>query len=232
MGKDNRKNHPATFVLVHGAWAGAWAWKRIIERLSAKGHRVYAPTLSGLGERSHLADRGINLTTHVYDIVNEILWKDLDKVVLVGSSYGGLVITGVAEKIGSRIASLVYVDAFIPANGQSFTDITGWHPAGDLIDPPPVPRGTYADKADREWILGKVTPQPTATFTERLRVKGVYQRVRRKTYIQAKGWDGPFDSLAQSLSSDPAWTMHELSCGHDVANHMPDELTRILEASA
>ena len=94
-----RSSNPTTFVLVHGAWAGAWALARLVDRLIAKGHRVYAPTLSGLGERSHLAGYDVNLSTHVNDIVNEITWKDLDHVVLVGFSYGGLVVTGAAEKM-------------------------------------------------------------------------------------------------------------------------------------
>src|SRR5690606_2556298 len=102
----------ATFVVAHGAWAGSWAWMRVADRLHARGHRVFVPTLSGLGERSHLAGSSINLTTHIGDVVNEIRWKDLDGVVLVGHSYGGFVITGVAEEIAGRIASIVYVDAF------------------------------------------------------------------------------------------------------------------------
>src|SRR5215207_1008720 len=110
----------ATFVLVHGAWAGGWAWMRVADILVAPGHRVYTPTLSGLGERSHLADRNIDLTTHVNDIVNEIRWKDLENIVLVGHSYSGFVITGVAEHVLERIASIVYVDASIPSDGQSF----------------------------------------------------------------------------------------------------------------
>lgn len=229
----HKRTGPATFVLVHGAWAGAWAWTRIVDRLTAKGHRVYAPTLSGLGERSHLAGAGckINLTTHVNDIVNEIKWKELDRIVLVGVSYGGMVITGVAEKVGERIASIVYVDAFVPANGQSFSDITGWNPAGKMVDPPPLPEDAYADEADRAWVESKVTAQPTATLKERLRVTGAYQRVPRKTYVQATGWAGPFDAPAAAARSDPSWTVYEVACGHDVPNHKPAELTAILEAS-
>jgi pimeloyl-ACP methyl ester carboxylesterase len=226
-----RRNGAATFVLVHGAWAGAWAWTRVIDRLTPNGHRIHAPTLSGLGERSHLAGCNINLTTHVNDIVNEIKWKDLDQIVLVGLSYGGLVITGVAEQVGERIASIVYVDAFVPANGQSFADITGWHPAGEMIAPPPAPEGTYVNEADHAWVNSKTTPQPIATLTEKLRVTGAYQRVPKKTYIQATGWAGPFDAPAAAARSDRSWTVYDIACGHDVPNHKPDELTAILEAS-
>ena len=109
--------------LVHGAGHGGWCWQRVADRLTAKGHRVFAPTLTGLGERSHLLNDKIDLTTHISDIVNEIKWKDLDQIVLVGHSYGGMVITGVAEQLVSRIASIVYLDAFLPGDGQSVTDV-------------------------------------------------------------------------------------------------------------
>ena len=114
---------PATFVLVHGAGHGGWCWQRVADRLTAKGHRVFAPTLTGLCERSHLLNDKIDLTTHISDIVNEIKWKDLDQIVLVGHSYGGMVITGVAEQLASRIASIVYLDAFLPGDGQSVADV-------------------------------------------------------------------------------------------------------------
>src|SRR6476620_7093518 len=106
-------------VLVHGAWHGGWCWQRVVDRLTAKGRTVFAPTLSGVGERSHLASETITLQTHIDDIVNEMKWKDLDRVVLVGHSYGGMVITGVAERMHDRIAAIAYLDAFIPADGQS-----------------------------------------------------------------------------------------------------------------
>lgn len=224
-----RSSNPTTFVLVHGAWAGAWALARLVDRLIAKGHRVYAPTLSGLGERSHLAGYDVNLSTHVNDIVNEITWKDLDHVVLVGFSYGGLVVTGAAEKIAERIASVVYVDAFIPADGQSFADITGWNPIGKMTAPPDMPADAFANEADRAWVVSKATQQPTATLTERLHVTGAYQRVSKKVYVKASGWAGPFDSLASTLRADPSWTVLQIPCGHDVANLRPDELAAILD---
>ena len=108
---------PATFVLVHEAAHGGWCWQRVADRLTAKGHRVLAPTLTGLCERSHLLNDKIDLTVHINDMVNEIKWKDLDQIVLVGHSYGGMVITGVAEQLASRIASIVYLDAFLPGDG-------------------------------------------------------------------------------------------------------------------
>jgi pimeloyl-ACP methyl ester carboxylesterase len=222
------------YVLVHGAWAGSWAWMRVADRLTSKGHRVFAPTLSGLGERSHLAGSSINLTTHINDVVNEIRWKDLSDLVLVGHSYGGFVITGAAEEIGERIASIVYVDAFIPRDGQAFADFAPeWNlPADALIPPQPAVTGDYRDDADRIWVNEKATPQPAGTFTERVRVTGAYNSVPKKTFVQATGWDSPFKDTVAQFRADPAWQVHEIACGHDIAVEMPDELTDVLEKSA
>jgi pimeloyl-ACP methyl ester carboxylesterase len=223
-------DRPATFVLVHGAWAGSWHWLRVAARLIEKGHRVFAPTLSGLGERSHLAQCRINLTTHVNDIVNEIIWKDLDQVVLVGHSYGGFVITGVAEEIVERIASIVYVEAFIPTDGQSFADLaSSLDVTKEMTPAPPSSEGDYLNELDRAWVESKATPQPTPTFTEKLRVTGAYQRIARKAFIRATGWDGPFDEVVERLRADPGWTVYEIACGHDVPIEKPVELAAILE---
>jgi pimeloyl-ACP methyl ester carboxylesterase len=220
----------ATFVLVHGAWAGGWCWSRVVDLLIAKGHRVYTPTLSGLGERSHLARGGINLTTHVNDVVNEIKWKDLDQIVLVGHSYGGLVITGVAEQVGERIASIVYLDAFIPGDEQSFADLAPWLDRTEAMTaPPPTAEGDFINEGDRAWVDSKATPQPTATFTEKLRVTGAYQRVAKKTYICAT--NGPLPGNADALRSDSSWTVYDVACGHDVEIDAPQKLAEILEAS-
>lgn len=219
----------ASFVLVHGAWAGAWAWMRVADRLTARGHAVFAPALSGLGERSHLAGPWIGLMTHVHDIVNEIRWKDLDRVVLVGHSYGGFVISGAAELVGERIASIVYVDAFMPADGQSFADIAPWlDPTQPTTPAPPTADCDYLDQADRAWVDLKATAQPTATFTEKLRVTDAYQRVPRKTFIRATGWDSPFGTTATALRADPTWAVHEVASGHDIPIDKPDELTELL----
>ena len=225
---------PATFVLVHGAWHGGWCWERVVQRLQAKGHRVYAPTLTGLCERSHLLTPAVNLTTHVTDVVNEIRWKDLDKVVLVGHSYGGPVITGVAEQVGDRIASIVYLDAFIPADGQSVADTA---PAtfsfSGLSVPAPKASGFNVNAADQAWVDSKLTPQPTACMTEKLRVTGAYKRIPKRVYIQAvRNGRGQFDGAVRGLAADRAWIIHKVESGHDVMVDKPDELTALLEASA
>ena len=112
----------ATFVLVHGAWHGAWCWRRVTRLLTAHGHEVFAPTLTGVGERAHLLTPSVDLRTHITDVVNLMKWERLGDVVLVGHSYGGMVATGVAEEMQSAIGAIVFLDAFYPDNGQSLTD--------------------------------------------------------------------------------------------------------------
>ncbi len=223
------KKDAIDFVLVHGAFVGGWAVSRLAECLVQKGHRVYAPTLTGLGERSHLADCDVDLSTHVRDVVNEILWKDLDNVVLVGMSYSGMVITGAAEQIGDRLASIVYVDACMPGDGQSFADLSGRELSGKMTPPPDMSVFPFASESDRERFVSKQTAQPTATFTEKLHVTGAYQRVPHKVWVKATGWRGATDPLTDSLRADPTWTVYEVDCGHDVANLMPGDLAAILE---
>lgn len=217
-----------TFVVVHGAWTGAWDWDRVAERLRVSGHNVHVPTLSGLGERSHLALLPITLSTHIDDIVNEMVWHELTDVVLVAHSYGGFVATGVVERAADRIAAIVYVDAFIPEDGQSFEDIMGGKLTGPLVPVPEIGDDEYASEAERDRVSALATPQPTGTFTERLKVTGAYLKVARKTYILATGWDG-FGSVAAPLRDDPAWKVHELPCGHDIPLLMPIELAALLE---
>src|SRR4051794_14955074 len=116
-------NQPATFVLVHGAWSGGWCYHKVAERLRAKGHRVFAPTLTGQGERSHLSGMAINLSLHIADIINVFHYEGLHEVVLAGHSYGGMVITAVADRISERIRALVFLGAFFPADGETLFDI-------------------------------------------------------------------------------------------------------------
>ena len=218
----------ATFVMVHGAWAGAWGWDRVAELLRAAGHRVHVPTLSGLGERCHLANLPITLTTHIDDIVNEMVWHDLTDLVLVAHSYGGFVATGVVERVKERIASIVYLDAFIPDDGQSFEDIMGGPLTGPVVPVPEIGGNEYPTEAERVRVAALATPQPSGTFTERLKVTGAYLAVPRKTFILATGWDG-FGAVTAPLRDDPAWAVHELPCGHDVPLLMPEELAALLE---
>ena len=229
---------PATFVLMHGPWHGGWCWQRVVDRLTAKGHRVFAPTLTGLGERSHLLNESVNLTTHISDIVNLISWKDLDRLVLVGHSYGGMVITGVAEQLASRIASIVYVDAFLPGDGQSLMDVVNLIAPGRVpmptSTPVPAPPVGFFDVNDKdcEWVGSKLTPHPLGTLTEKLRVSGAFLEVPRKLFIGVTKGEQPFfQAVADRYATDPAWQVHQVDCGHDVMIDKPDELSTILEGA-
>jgi pimeloyl-ACP methyl ester carboxylesterase len=226
---EERMSRSATFLIAHGAWTGAWSWRRVIDLLTGRGHRVHVPTLSGLCERSHLAKVApISLSTHVSDIVNEATWNDLDGLVLVGHSYGGFVIAGAAERLGGRIDSIVFLEAFIPKDGQCFSDLgPGETLSEPSVPPPPSAKGEYRDDEDRKWVVSKVTPQPTATFTERLRVTGAYLQVPKKTFIEASR--GVSAETAASLRRDSSWTVHQIDSGHDVPVDRPLELAQLLE---
>ena len=222
-----------SFVLVHGAWHGGWCWRRVADRLTAKGHYVSAPTLTGVGERTHLASDAVALSTHVDDVVNEIKWKDLDHLVLVGHSYGGMVITGVSEQVRERIAAIVYLDALIPRDGQSVMVLRG--PTAEPYPTPMVPAPAAAslkvNAKDLAWVGSKMTPQPTKCFTEPLRVTDAYQTIARKVYVRAPAYAHPaIDAAYQRVRGDRGWKTFEVSCGHDLMIDQPAELAALLES--
>jgi pimeloyl-ACP methyl ester carboxylesterase len=219
----------ATFVIIHGAWTGGWSWVRVLDRLHAKGHHAYVPTLTGNAERSHLARRSVNLKTHIKDIVNEIMWKDLQDIVLVAHSYGGIVAGGVCEEVGERITSLVFLEAFVPKNGRSFADdMAGYELKGPMVPPPPSSPGDYLREEDRKWVDEKATAQCIGTMTQKLKISGAFQRVGKKTYIVAPK---SFGEAPKQLRDDPSWTIREIAGGHDAPIDAPDELTELLEAA-
>ena len=219
----------STFVLIHGAWHGGWCWQRVAEILQRAGHTVHAPTLSGVGERSHLASMNINLTTHVLDVVNEVRWKDLSNIVLCGHSYGGMVITGAAEQIRERIASIVYLDAFVPQHGQSLNDLAGGtRPATGMI-PPITAEQFNVNAADRAWVNSKMTPQAAACFSEKVSLKGAALEVPKKAYIRATVGTSPaFQSAYERLSKTAGWKTYSIECGHDAMIDKPAELAELL----
>jgi pimeloyl-ACP methyl ester carboxylesterase len=227
-----------TFVLIHGAWHGGWCWQRVADRLHGGGHTVFTPTLTGLGERSHLLRAGIDLKTHIADAVNVMKWEQLSDVVLCGHSYGGFVISGVAEEMEPKIRSIVFLDAFVPSNGDSVRDLTG--PAvreaagaalqrGDIVIPPRPAEAFGVNAADRPWVDRLCVGQPIGTFTDRIVLTGARDRIARKSYVRAAGYANPgFDKAVAAARSDPSWRIYEVSCGHDVMVDMPDRLSEIL----
>jgi len=228
----------ATFVLVHGGWHGSWCWKRVRKALQARGHDVFTPTLTGVGERSHLLSPDVNLGTHITDVVNLIRWEELSGVVLCGHSYGGWPVSGAIEQAFHRISSVVYLDAFVPNNGQKSLDTAsdftrkGIQEAiakGDVSRAGPSAATFHVNENDRAWVDGKLTPQPIAVSLQPIRLTGALDRLPKKTYIRAPKYPQPaFDSYYRAKKDDPLWRTYEVPCGHDVMIDMPDRLTEIL----
>ena len=231
-----------TFLLVHGAWHGGWCWRRVADSLTARGHKVFTPTLTGLGARSHLMNDAIDLDTHVADIVNFIKWEGLADVVLCGHSYGGMVISGVAEQVLPAISSIVFLDAFVPDNGEAMVDIAA--PAaregimavlrqGGKTAPARTAAMFNVNEKDRAWVDSLLMPQPIGTMTQGMKLSGARERVPSKAYIRATGYENPvFDRYYAKLKSDPSWRVFEAPCGHDVMVDMPELLAEILERVA
>jgi pimeloyl-ACP methyl ester carboxylesterase len=225
-----------TFVLVHGAYHGGWCWRRVSDLLEEKGHKVFSPTLTGLGERSHLLSKEINLDTHITDVVNVMKWENLGNVVLCGHSYAGLVLSGVAERMQSAISSIVFLDAFVPENGQAMVDLVPQAQGAAYLKrvaegtpTPPVPAAVFkVNEKDQAWVDSKCTPHPTGTFTQNLTLTGARDRIEKKTFILALGSSRFFKPYHDRLKENPAWKTYEVPCGHDVMVDMPDRLVEIL----
>jgi pimeloyl-ACP methyl ester carboxylesterase len=228
------------YVLVHGAWGGGWVWKRVRNRLQAAGHDVFTPTLTGLGARSHLLDRAVNLETHILDVVNLILWEDLSDIVLCGHSYGGCVITGVADRIPERIRTLVYLDAFIPDDNQSLMDLIPKEHAekhleaartyGDGWKVPPIPaEEVKLNENDREWATRKRTMQPIETLRQRVHLTGALNSIKNMIYIRATGYEegSPFMPF-QEKARAAGWKVIEMTGGHVLMLDQPEQLATLL----
>lgn len=229
----------ATFVLVHGAWHGGWCYARVAKKLRAAGHEVYTPTMTGVGERSHLADAvEVNLSLHVKDIVNVLEYEDLKDVILCGHSYGGLVISGVAALAAERIRTLFYLDAFLPEDGQCLFDflppeqvaqfLGGAKAAGGRM--PPIPAAAFnVNAADAAWVDRICLPQSIATFAEGVKLTGKEKTVKNRTYVLATGYDmHVFDQFHTKVKDNAAWKIATVPCGHDVMLDKPDDLAKLL----
>jgi pimeloyl-ACP methyl ester carboxylesterase len=228
----------AIFVLVHGAWGGAHGFRKVRGPLREAGHEVFTPSLTGIGERVHLTSPQVCLTTHVTDVVNTVLYEDLGEVVLLGFSYGGFVVTGALEHIADRVAHLVYLDAFVPADGESLATITGGAGRGaielgrDWLVPP-MPRD-YDDPADAAWSSARRTPHPAGCFTEPVRlVRPLEDYPFTRTYIKAAGEPRPpggdaFWAAADRARQSPAWRYREVDTNHMIPSNRPGDLVRLL----
>jgi pimeloyl-ACP methyl ester carboxylesterase len=227
-----------SFVLVHGGWHGGWCWTRVADRLTSAGYRVFAPSLTGLSDRAHLLSPVVDLTMHVMDVANLITWEELTDVVLVGHSYGGFVISGVAEQVESSIDTMVFLDAFVPEDGESALDSGAELVAHEVpglggvatrvIDP--VPAEYFGvNEADRAWVDRLCTPHPLACMAEKIVITGARERVRRKVYVRATDFPNPpFDDLlAYALSTD-GWEGHGIATNHDAMVDAPEEVADLL----
>lgn len=226
-----------TFVLIHGGWHGAWCWSRVAKLLREDGHDVFTPTLTGLADRSHLLTDTVGLKTHVDDVVNLLKWENVSDVVLVGHSYGGVVISEVAERAPSALRAIVFLDAFLPEDGQSLSEIAaprvreliaGALAAGETTLAPFPATVFNVNEADRAWVDAKCTPQPLRTFTDRVSLSGARDRVARKAYIRATAYESTTYDAALAQTRAMGWRTYEVNCGHDVMLDMPKCLAEIL----
>jgi pimeloyl-ACP methyl ester carboxylesterase len=229
----------STFVLVHGAWGGCYGFRKIRGPLWKAGHEVFTPSLTGIGERCHLTSPQVSLTTHITDVVNTILYEDLREIVLLGFSYGGLVVTGALEHIADRVRHLVYLDAFLPDDGESLYAITRGEAGRGVIQlgsqwlVPPTPR-ELDDPAEKVWADARRTPHPVGCFTEPVRLlRPLEDYPFTRTYIKATGeprpeFGGPFWAAADRARHSPAWHYREIATSHLIALNRPGELVRML----
>jgi pimeloyl-ACP methyl ester carboxylesterase len=229
----------AVYVLVHGAWSGAHGFRLVRPLLRAEGHEVFTPSLTGIGERAHLVSPQVDLTTHVTDVVNQILYEDLDGIVLLGFSYGGMVVTGALEHVAARVRHLVYLDAFVPDDGDTLLGLTGQTERtpiglGDAWLVPPSPRD-FDDPAEAAFANPRRVPHPLACFTEPVRLLQPLEAFPfSRTYVRATAdaSDAPgaavFDAAAARARNSPAWRYREIATNHMIPNNRPRELAGLL----
>lgn len=238
----SRAQAPATpFLIAHGAWSAGWVWKKMHPLLRAAGHPLITPTYTGLGEREHLANPSVDLNLHIQDMLGVIKCEQLRDFILVGHSYGGMVATGVADLVPERIRKLVYLDAFVPTDGQSLIDLISPAAAermragarandGWRVPPNPIPPDTAA--ADAEWIRSLRMPQPIKTFETALRLRNGETKIPR-AYIYCKR-AAPEDAFRQfaTRAQRQGWNYHEIDASHSPHVTAPESLAALLHSMA
>lgn len=236
----------ADFLLVHGAWHGGWCWRRLIPLLQAQGHRVHAPTLTGVGERRHLLDATTGLHTHIEDVVAALEAEEFTDPILVGHSYAGMVITGVAEHLGARgvaIRRLVYLDAAVPLPGESWSSrhppevvasrIEAARPSGGLTLPPPDPAIFGLAGEDRDWVTRRQTPHPFSPYRAPLAFDAARWRAIPRSFIDCNQPPlATIDASRKRVREQGDWDIQVLETGHDPMISDPQGLARILLALA
>jgi pimeloyl-ACP methyl ester carboxylesterase len=228
-----------TFLVCHGAWSAGWAWKKMHPLMAAAGHRLVTPTYTGLGEREHLANPSVDLETHIQDVLNVIKYEDLRDVVLIGHSYGGMVATGVADRARDHIAQLIYLDAFVPEEGQSLLDLLPESErqrmlqlakSGDGWRVPPNPTPPDTPPADLEWLTERRVDMPIKCFETKLRLRGGLLTLPR-SYIYATRVSpvDAFSRFAARARSQPDWRFYEIDASHSPHVTAPETLMGLLE---
>ena len=240
----SRAQPPATFVLVHGAWHGGWCWERVVPHLKAAGHTVRTPTLPGMGERRAELSTAIDLDSHVQAVVDTALDTHVSSpLVLVGHSYGGFVITGAADRLagGGRLRSLVYLDAFVPQDGERMADhmspesrnaLRAAFDAGQAAYAPlPATAFGITNAADAAWANARLTPHPAGTYLQPIRLHAPLPADIRRSYVECRAPSLAVLAPTQArLRADPAWTYRQLATGHDAMITAPRELSDLLLA--
>jgi len=227
-----------TFLVCHGAWGGGWSWKKMHPLMRAAGHRLLTPTYTGLGEREHLANPSIDLETHIQDVLNVMKYEDLNDIVLLGHSYGGMVATGVADRSRDKFAQLIYLDAFVPRDGQSLFDLNeaGRGPMRDAaksgdgwrVPPNPTPPDTPA--ADAAWLAERRVHHPLKCFLQPLKLhNGKLTLPRSYIYALRATPADTFRQFADRAKRDPAWRYHEIDASHSPHVTTPQVLMVLLQ---
>jgi pimeloyl-ACP methyl ester carboxylesterase len=229
----------ATILLAHGAWSAAWAWKKMRPLMVASGHVFLTPTYTGLGVHADQASPSVDLDTHIEDVRRVLYYEDLRDVVLLGHSYGGIVATGVADRARAQIARLIYLDAFVPKNGQSLSDLVPPEQRertrlavanGDGWRVPPNPSPADTSPEDVAWLSERRVAHPVKCFEQPLVLQNGDLTLPRH-YIRAMKYTaGPFGQFADRARSEPDWTYHEIDSSHSPNVTAPEALMTLLNA--